>query len=206
MSKRRKPSYIVPSRLAAEFILLPGRAKDAGRQRLVSFQIRTADEFAALDLEGRWRTRRAARETAAFRRVLELFIERGGPIPVDEIAAGSQAAEMAATRQALVALDDDDLIRIQCGRIDVAYPFTTSTTPFVVGLRDGRERFACCAVDALGIAPMIGQSIKIRSRCHHCAMPLELRSTPEGPRPEGSEIMLWIGQRADDRCKIADSL
>jgi hypothetical protein len=173
----------------------------------MSLQIRTADEFAALDLEGRWRVRRAARETAAFRRVLELFIERGGPIPLDEIAAGAETgAPTAATREALIALDAADLIRIQNGRVDVAYPFTASPTLFVVRWRDGRERFACCAVDALGIAPMIGQTIDIRSRCHHCASPLELSSTPEEARPEGSEIMLWIGQRADDRCKIADSL
>jgi hypothetical protein len=61
-------------------------------------------------------------------------------------------------------------------------------------------------VDALGIAPMIGQPIEIRSHCHHCREPLELTSTPEGARPERSGVMLWIGQRADDRCKIADSL
>jgi len=61
-------------------------------------------------------------------------------------------------------------------------------------------------VDALGIAPMTGLSIEIRSRCHHCAEPLELGATPEGARPEPSGVMLWIGQRADDRCKIADSL
>ena len=81
-----------------------------------------------------------------------------------------------------------------------------SPTSFVVRLPDGQDRFVCCAVDALGIAPMIGQPVEIRSRCHHCGAPLDLTSTPEGPRPEGSDVMLWIGQRADDRCKIADSL
>ncbi len=109
-------------------------------------------------------------------------------------------------RRALAALDDGDLIRIRDGMIDMAYPFSAPATPFVVRLRDGGERFACCAVDALGIAPMIGQAIEIRSRCHHCGVPLELAATPEGASPEGSRIMLWIGQRADDRCKIADSL
>ena len=172
----------------------------------MDLQIKTADEFAAHDQESLWRVRRAARETAAFRRVLQLFVERGGPIPVEEIVAGLPDVGPEATRQALVALDTDDLIRIQNGKVDVAYPFTASSTPFVVRLYGGRERFACCAVDALGIAPMTGLSIEIRSRCHHCAEPLELGATPEGARPEGSGVMLWIGQRADDRCKIADSL
>jgi hypothetical protein len=173
---------------------------------MASLPIKTADEFAARNLESLWTVRRAARETAAFQRVLQLFLEGGGPIPIEEIVAGLQDSVAVATRQALAALDADDLIRIQSGRVDVAYPFTASSTPFVVRLRDGRERFACCAVDALGIAPMIGQPIEIRSRCHHCATPLELAATPEAAGPEGSGIMLWIGQRADDRCKIADSL
>jgi Alkylmercury lyase len=172
----------------------------------VDLEIKTADEFAAHDLQSLWKVRRAARESAAFRRVLQLFVERGGPIPVEEIVGGLQDVGPEATRRALVALDTDDLIRIQNDTVDVAYPFTASSTPFVVRLHDGRERFACCAVDALGIAPMTGLSIEIRSRCHHCAEPLELGATPEGARPEGSGVMLWIGQRADDRCKIADSL
>ena len=161
---------------------------------MAGFEIRTAEEFAARDLQSRWLARRAARERPELRRVLQLFVERGGPVPIDEIS------------QALVVLDDEDLIRIRDGKIDVAYPFTASPTPFVVRLPDGQDRFACCAVDALGIAPMIGQPVEIRSRCHHCGAPLDLTSTPEGPRPAGSAVMLWIGQRADDRCKIADSL
>ena len=158
------------------------------------FEIRTAEEFAAHDFQSLWLARRAARERPEFRRILQLFVERGGPVPIDEISP------------ALVALDDEDLIRIRDGKVDVAYPFTASPTSFVVRLPDGQDRFACCAVDALGIAPMIGQPVEIRSRCHHCGAPLDLTSTPEGPRPEGSDVMLWIGQRADDRCKIADSL
>ena len=173
---------------------------------MTGFEIRTAEEFAADDFQSLWLARRAARERPEFRRVLRLFVERGGPIPVEEIVGDLQDVEPEATRRALVALDDEDLIRIQNDTVDVAYPFTASSTPFVVRLHDSRERFACCAVDALGIAPMIGQPVEIRSRCHHCGAPLDLTSTPEGPRPEGSDVMLWIGQRADDRCKIADSL
>ena len=106
----------------------------------------------------------------------------------------------------LIALDEDDLIRIQDGCIDMAYPFSALPTPWMVRLPGGQERFACCAVDALGIAPMIGGRVDIRSRCHHCGEPLALWSTPDGAGPEGSEIMLWVGQRADVRCKVADSL
>ena len=173
---------------------------------MASLQIKTADELGAGDLEDRWKARRAGRETAVSRRVLQLFLDRGGPLPMEEIAASFPDVPSESTRQALVSLDADDLIRIQDGQVDMAYPFSASPTPFVVRLAGGQERFACCAVDALGIAPMIGQAVEIRSRCHHCGEPLVLESTPDGARPEGSGIMLWIGQRADARCKVADSL
>jgi len=170
---------------------------------VASFEIKTAEEFAARDPQSRWLARRAARETAEFRSVLQSFVDRGGPIPLEEIALGLRDPR---ARQLLTALDEEDLIRLQGDHVDVAYPFTALPTAFVVRLPNGLERFACCAVDALGIAPMIGQPIEIRSHCHHCREPLELTSTPEGARPERSGVMLWIGQRADDRCKIADSL
>jgi len=169
-------------------------------------EIKTADELGAGDLEERWRTRRAGRETAVSRRVLQLFVDRGGLIPVEDVVASFPDVPAASIRQALVTLDEDDLIRIQDGRVDMAYPFSALSTPWAVRLPGGQERFACCAVDALGIAPMIGGRVEIRSRCHHCGEPLALWSTPDGAGPEGAGIMLWVGQRADVRCKVADSL
>ena len=173
---------------------------------MASLQIKTADELGAVDLEQRWRSRRAGRETAVARRVLQIFVDRGGPIPIEQVIAAFPDAPGEETRQALVRLDDDDLIRIQGGQVDMAYPFSALPTPWVVRLANGQERFACCAVDALGVAPMIGQPIEIRSRCHHCGEPLTLWSAPEGAGPERSGVMLWVGQRTDERCKVADSL
>ena len=172
---------------------------------MASLEIKTADELIALD-EGRRGTRRAAREAPASRRILQAFLDRGGPIPVDEIVAAFQDGAAGAIDQTLVALDDDDLIRIRDGRIDIAYPFSASPTSFVVRLPGGDERYACCAIDALGIAPMIGQRVEIRSRCHHCGMPLQFSATPEGPGPEAKGVMLWLGKRTEERCKVADSL
>ena len=152
---------------------------------MASLEIKTADELIALDVEGRGRTRRAGRETFASRRILRIFLDRGGPIPLDEIVAAFQDGPGEAIHQALVALDNDDLIRIRDGHIDIAYPFSASPTPFVVRLPRGKERYACCAMDALGIAPMVGQPVEIRSRCHHCKMPLEFSVSTDGPGPEG---------------------
>ena len=92
------------------------------------------------------------------------------------------------------------------GSSRAACAFSASPRAFVVRLPDGRERYACCAIDALGIAPMVGQPVEIRSRCHHCGTPLEFSATPEGPGPEAAGVMLWVGKRTDERCKVADSL
>ncbi len=173
---------------------------------MASLDIKTADELIALDVEGRGRARRAARETPLSRRILRTFLDRGGPIPVDEIVAAPQDGSAETIRQALLVLDDDDLVRIRDGHIDIAYPFSASRTPFIVRLPNGNERYACCAVDALGIAPMVGQAVQIRSRCHHCDMPVEFSATPAGPGPEAAGVMLWVGKRAEERCKVADSL
>jgi hypothetical protein len=175
---------------------------EGGRQ-VASLEIKTADELIALDVEGRGRARRAGRETLASRRILRIFLERGGPIPVDEIVAAFQDGPI---HQTLAGLDNDDLIRIRDGQIDIAYPFSASPTPFVVRLPGGKERYACCAMDALGIAPMVGQRVEIRSRCHRCTMRLEFSVSPDGPGPEAEGVMLWLGKRTDERCKVADSL
>jgi hypothetical protein len=169
--------------------------------------IMTADELEALSPLERQMARRAARAQPLLRRILRAFLERGGPIPVAEVAAASDESAAEAVCRALFALDDDDLIRIRDGHIDIAYPFSASPTPFVVRLPGGGEQYACCALDALGLAPMTGQRVEVVSRCHHCVEPLAFPVAPHGPGTEAEGVMLWFGRRPeDDRCKVADSL
>jgi len=172
---------------------------------VATLTIMTAEQFKMLESLERQASRRAARETAVIQQILRLFVDRGGPIPVDDLH-GAGGSHGAAFRDALTALDDDDVIRVRAGHVDIAYPFSASPTPFVVRLEGGRERYACCATDALGIAPMVGQRIELRSRCHHCGTPLEFSAAPEGPAPDAAGVMLWVGKRPADGCKAADSL
>src|SRR5437879_3615025 len=96
-----------------------------GGRPVASLEIKTADELIALDVEGRGRTRRAGRETLASRRILRMFLDRGGPIPVDEIVAAFQDGTGDPIHQALAALDNDDLILIRDGQVTDAYQFCT---------------------------------------------------------------------------------
>jgi hypothetical protein len=172
----------------------------------VALEIRTAAELSDPELEARWTTRRAARETAVLQHVLRAFVERPGPVEVEEIVAAFADGPSEGIRQDLARLDGDDLIQIRDGLVDVAYPFSAFPTPFVVQLADGQERYACCAIDALGIAPMLAQRVRIRSRCHHCGEPLELGVDPAGSGLEAEGAMVWVGKQGDGERRASTSL
>ena len=173
---------------------------------MANLVILTADELKALDPLERQAARRAARQEPMLRLILRTFLERGGPIPVEDIVAGSPGRRPEAVHDALIALDDDDLIRVRAGQIDLAYPFASAPTPFRLRLSGARERYACCATDALGIAPMVGESVEITSACHHCGEPLKFTAMRHGLGQDAEGVMVWFGKRADEQCKAFDSL
>ncbi len=53
----------------------------------MALEIRTAAELSDPELEARWTTCRAARETAVLQEVLRAFVERPGPAKVEQIVA-----------------------------------------------------------------------------------------------------------------------
>src|SRR5215510_2828897 len=118
------------------------------RQAVADLVILTAEELKARSQLERQVARRAAREKPLVRLILRMFLERGGPIPIQDIVAVSPDGSAEAIHDALIALDDDDLIRVRAAHIDVAYPFSAAPTVFRVRLPGRRERYACCATDA----------------------------------------------------------
>ena len=173
---------------------------------MANLVILTAGELKALNPLERQAARRAARQRRLVQLILRTFLQRGGPIPVEDIIAASPDGQAAALHDVLVALDDEDLIRVRAGQIDVAYPFSGAPTPFRLRLSGGRERYACCATDALGIAPMVGEPVEITSSCHHCGEPLTFGATPHGVGLNAEGVMVWFGTRGDEGCKAFDSL
>jgi len=169
-------------------------------------EIKTAVELIDPELEARWAARRADRASGLMQYVLRTFVERGGPVEIDEVVAACPNEGPDAVGRALVALDEQDLIQIRDGRIEIAYPFSASPTPFVVRLAGGRERYTCCAIDALGMAPMLGETVDIRSRCHHCGEPVELVAEPEGPARGADGFMVWVGTGNRGDCRLATGL
>jgi Alkylmercury lyase len=173
---------------------------------VANLRITTADALKAQDSLERQAARWAARQQPLMQLIFRTFLERGGPIVVEDLIAAWPDSQPERLRQVLQALDDEDLIRLDADRIDLAYPFSAVPTPFRVRLSGGRERYACCAMDALGIAPMTGETIEIGTRCYHCGSALTFVTTPEGPGPDSDGVMVWFGKRGDERCKVADGL
>ncbi len=171
-----------------------------------TLEIKTAEELTDPALEARWAARRAARAIDVLQRILRTFVHRGGPIPVEDIVAAFQDRRAAEIHEVLIALDGDDLIRVRAGHVDIAYPFSAAPTPFVVRLPDGTERYTCCAIDALGVAPMLGLRVHIRTRCHDCDAPLDFSADPDAPGPEADGVMVWVEKMAEDRGRVLDSL
>jgi Alkylmercury lyase len=158
-------------------------------------------------VEGRGAARRAAREAELLRRVLRAFVDQAGPVRVDEIVSAFPAQPSESVLEALAKLDEEDLLRLDAERVDLAYPFSASPTAFVIDLDEvSGQRFVCCAIDALGIAPMLGRRVRIWSWCHHCAAPMELSVDPSGPGPDADGVMVWVGKRAEDERRACDSL
>jgi hypothetical protein len=168
------------------------------RPILGNLVIKTAEELGDSDVEARAGARRAARETPVLRAVLRLFADSGGPVSVAAVAslAGGRPEAVA---KILATLSDDDLLILRGDSIELAYPFSASPTPFLVRRADGRERFTCCAIDALGLAPMLNEAVGITTRCYHCNTPLQFAVGPAGPARGADDVMVWVTRmRPDD--------
>lgn len=159
----------------------------------MTLPIATAAALSGSELVASWLARRAERrgpQGAVMRAVFQRFVDEGGPVAVAAVEAALPGHPPGAVRQALRDLDAADLLQLRDDRIEVAYPFASRPTPFEVWLPDGRVRYACCAIDALGLGPMLARRVRVVSECHHCGERLALDVGPEGPAgraPRGHE-------------------
>src|SRR4029453_3457225 len=99
-------------------------------------------------------------------------------------------------RARVAALDAADLIGLDGDLVRLAYPFTTGPNEFEVALAGGGTRYACCAIAAPGGAPMLGQPVTLRARCHSSGAPLVFAVDPVmGPRHALPGSLTWVERR-----------
>jgi hypothetical protein len=126
----------------------------------------TALELAGIRPERRGRRRLSGltpRERELYRWILHGFAAAAAP---SGEATRATAVELGLEPdEALAALARDDLVHTdRDGRPVVAYPFSARERGHRVLIDRLHEVEAMCAIDALGIAPMLGRPIEVRSR------------------------------------------
>ncbi|MBI2155096.1 MAG: alkylmercury lyase family protein [Candidatus Rokubacteria bacterium] len=172
-----------------------------------TFEVKRAEDLLDAEFIAKWRDRKSidplAREV--LRTILDRFVENGGPLETEAVTRHLPGRSPGEIQEAIARLDQKDLILVQDGKVVLAYPFSAAPTAFRVMLGDGRGRYAVCAIDALGVSPMLGQLVRICSSCHHCGEPLEMVVRPDGP-VERASIMVWVGERGDIRQKACSSI
>ncbi|MEV0453867.1 alkylmercury lyase family protein [Catellatospora methionotrophica] len=112
------------------------------------------------------------------RQILEHFATTGQPPSPADIDAYARTVGLS-TAVALAALTDGDLIAFDAGRLIAAYPFSPTPTAHRVDL-DGITVHAMCAIDALGIAFMLGTDTTITSRDPHTGEQVTITTTTNG--------------------------
>lgn len=133
--------------------------------------------------------------------ILRRFASSGRP-------TSSEIRERAAQLQvevenALATLAREDLVhRGSDGEITVAYPFSGPPTAHRVRFPDGHDAYAMCAIDALGIAPMLGEPIEIASRDPLTGEQITVELEPDGHGSWESESAVVVSGRigSGDSC------
>jgi hypothetical protein len=129
--------------------------------------------------------------------VLRWFAATGRP-PAAEALAGT-AAWYGTTAQAVLArLHAEDFLRLSAsGKIRAAYPFSAIPTPHVVDIGGGPRTHAMCAIDALGIAAMLGTGVTITSTDPDTGEPVTITVHADGKtaRWQPSTVVIYSGQR-----------
>ena len=130
----------------------------------------------------------------AWRKILELFGTNGRAPSLLEVAEGiGVSAEQA--RAILADLRAHDLLGLDesATTIRYAYPFSSLPTEHRIELH-GRPLYAVCAIDALGVAGMLGTDATIASCCRACGGRIEVSTAENGKsltHYRSAEAVVW---------------
>lgn len=98
---------------------------------------------------------------AVHQAVLRSFAATGRPPGHDVL---DQAASPFDSSQVIAELAEGDYLCFdQDGQITTAYPFSATATPHTVQISGGAIAYSMCAIDALGIAEMLGAAVLVKS-------------------------------------------
>lgn len=146
--------------------IVPAPSIDELRDAIVGGPVADPEPVRSGEVLNAWRRRAIPiehDEAAVHRAILRGFAATGAPPTEEDLSAvlGDHGRPLA---DVLSALHQMDAIRLAPdGHIAVAYPFSATPTRHRVRIANRTDVFAMCAIDALGIAPMLGADTLISS-------------------------------------------
>jgi hypothetical protein len=153
------------------------------------------DWLDSLGRGGRGRTAPAERGLKAVHQaVLRSFAATGRPPGQDVL---DQAARPFDSGQVVAELAEGDYLCVdQDGQITAAYPFSAVTTPHTVQISGGAVTYSMCAIDALGIAEMLGTSVLVKSADPATGEPISVAVDGGGAAWEPDTAVVFAGHTA----------
>jgi len=100
--------------------------------------------------------------------ILREFAAQGKPPTMTALMKKMKLPSIDAARRIVDRLHRADILTKEGEKIISAYPFSIRVTRHRIAFRDGREVYALCATDALGVHFMLHQPITVRSSCPAC--------------------------------------
>jgi hypothetical protein len=130
--------------------------------------------------------------------LIRAMAESGNPPlaeDLDRVAASFDGSE----RDVLNELAAEDYLTLDHhGRPRAIYPFSAVPSRHRVTITDGPETWAMCAVDALGIAPMLHRAVTIETSDPLTTDPIRVDTSPEQPlTATPPDAVVFVGQRDD---------
>jgi hypothetical protein len=149
----------------------------------------------ALGRGGRGRVAPAERGLRAVHQaVLRSFAATGNPPEQDALDGAAGPFD---TSQVLSELAEGDYLYLDhAGRITAAYPFSATATPHAVQISGGVTAYSMCAIDALGVAGMLGASVLIKSADPSTGEPISVAVDGSSMVWEPDTAVVFVGRTA----------
>lgn len=135
-------------------------------------------------------------ERQVWQAVLRGFAQFGRAPTVGELSGGRAGLSPEVIRACLERLVAKDVLVLdeRSGEILGAYPFSARPTRHRVSF-DAQTVYAMCAVDALGVAAMLGREVRIESRCPLCGGAIDVKADAEAvAHLEPASAVVWLGE------------
>lgn len=152
----------------------------------------------ALDRGGRGRLAPTEGGLRAMQQALLVAMARSGrppdPAALDTIAqeSGRRATELLRELAAV------DFVTLEEGSLRAIYPFSTVASKHRVRIAGGPQVWAMCAVDALGIAPMLGRDVTLDTQDPLTGCAITVQVTSAGVAVSPSPCVVFLGGRVEN--------